>query len=66
MQEIKEIFKEVYKKELTDKESFEISTKLIGFFDLLQTIESRSKLQPQSCAIIDTPQKQTSFDNFYD
>lgn len=45
IQELKNIFKQEYKKEITDKESFEINSKLINFFDLLQTIKVRNKLR---------------------
>lgn len=43
IQELKNIIREEYQKEINEKDGFEIALKLINFFELLQTIEIRNK-----------------------
>ena len=45
IEEFKKIWKEDYKREISDKEAYEAANNLLGFFDLLLKIDRRNRIK---------------------
>ncbi len=61
LNELKDILREDYGKELSQKELFEVGNSLVLYFDLLARIHSRNKLKSENSER-DNPKTRPEFD----